>query len=58
MHGLIGRRDDSGVVKVNITMAIAMAVGAGSRPSTPAFVELLPIDGRLGWRFEREGGCY
>lgn len=50
MHVLIGQRDSSGVVRVNtaMAMAMAMAMGAGSRPSTPAFVELLPIGGRLG----------
>ena len=48
MHVLVGQRDDSGVVKMSRAMAIAMAMGAGSPPSTPAFVELLPIDGRLG----------
>ena len=48
MHVFVGQRDDSGVVRVNTAMAMAMAVGAGSRPSTPAFVELLPIDGQLG----------
>ena len=55
MHVLIGQRGDNGAVREDTAMAMAMAMGAGSRPSTPAFVELLPIDGRLRERFEREG---